>query len=40
MAENDTAMQIVEEQTMQKAIQLMQQYSPELLDHYNQAQQE
>ncbi len=40
IAENDTAMQIVEEQTMQKAIQLMQQYSPELLDHYNQAQQE
>ena len=35
MAGNDTAMQNIEEQTMQKSLQLMQKYSPELLNHYN-----
>ena len=40
MADSDTAMQTIEEQAMQKSLQLMQKYSPELLNHYNKAQQE
>lgn len=39
MSENDTAMQAIEEEAMQKALQLMQQYSPDLLNHYNRPQQ-
>ena len=34
-AGNDTMKQAVEEQAMEKSFQLMQQYSPELLQHYN-----
>ena len=40
LADSDTTMQTIEEQTMQKALQLMQQYSPDLLNHYNKSQQE
>ncbi len=36
---NDTMKQALEEETMQKSFQLMQQYSPELLQHYNNQQQ-
>ena len=38
-AGEDTIRQAVEEEAMQKALQLMQQYSPELLQHYNNQQQ-
>ena len=38
-ADNDTTRQAVEEQAMQKSLQLMQKFSPELLEHYNNAQQ-
>lgn len=39
-AGDDTMKQGVEEQAMQKSLQLMQQYSPELLQHYDNAKQE
>ena len=39
IAEDDTVRQSMEEETMQKSIQLMQEYSPELLQHYNTQQQ-
>ena len=39
-AGEDTAMQTIEEEAMQKSLQLMQQYSPQLLEHYNKSQQE
>lgn len=40
LAEEDSTIQNVEEENMQKALQLMQKYSPELLDHYKNAQTE
>ncbi|NLZ95360.1 MAG: DUF2723 domain-containing protein [Bacteroidales bacterium] len=39
LATEDTVRQSMEEETMQKSIQLMQEYSPELLQHYNTQQQ-
>ena len=38
-AKEDTVRKSIEEKTMQKSIQLMQEYSPELLQHYNTQQQ-
>lgn len=37
-AENDTALQAREEENMQKALKIMQQFSPRLLEQYNRAQ--
>ncbi|MDD4729083.1 MAG: DUF2723 domain-containing protein, partial [Dysgonamonadaceae bacterium] len=39
-AGNDTLRQNMEEQNMQKSLQLIQKYSPELLQHYNNVQQD
>jgi len=39
-AGDDTMKQAVEEQAMDKSFQLIQQYSPELLQHYNSQQQQ
>ena len=39
-AGDDTIKQAVEEQAMEKSFQLIQQYSPELLQHYNSQQQQ
>ncbi|MPN12369.1 hypothetical protein SDC9_159687 [bioreactor metagenome] len=36
---NDTTQQASEEATMQKALKLMQQFSPRLLEQYNKSQQ-
>lgn len=40
LAEEDTIRKEVEEQAMQKSLQVIQHYSPELLQHYNRDQQE
>jgi hypothetical protein len=39
-ADDDTIRKSVEEHAMQQSLQMMQQYSPELLQHYNNAQQQ
>ena len=40
LTDDNTTLKTVEEETMQKAFQLMQQYSPELLQHYEKSRKE